>query len=619
MSKKSKMPEKQKYDSAQALGLWDAPAMALTATAVITPLAFTTMLYEQWHLPKIAVLRIGLGLTVALMVIAGGSQKKTSGLPRSSGVLLLFLAWVLLAALFSPDRNASLWGVYGHLEGVWGYVGYALAFFLAVRVYQKDQAIDSLALGVVVAGAVVSAYGLMQFLGLDVFSWGEIPFGTTRIFSTFGNPTYLATFLVAVIPLALTGAIKVDTTRMRRAYLSALGVVFMGLTLTFTRSAWIAAVVQLLLIVITTRPLISNKKHKWMIAAIIIIACVMTFMLVALSGGGSQTAKRITSTFNTSEGSVGSRVEIYKVAVKAIIEHPILGVGPDRFRYIFAQLRTTKYIIQKMHPQTPDDAHNYFLNLAATLGLPGLALFIIFFFWTWIAGWVSNAKRGLAGLTRQAWLVSAAGVLIALMFTPSEVGGTFWLWFGLGVGAPVASFSNKSEVMATNIACTVIGVILAVTAAMMVTADSYYLKAIKFSENNPDEALNAVRKAVRAYPYADTYHLGNGRLALDKALYLKNEKLFTEAIDAFKSGTVKLPGSYSIARQMADAYGKGAYAFARRELYGDMLETLNKTLPLNPKDARAWELIADAEAGLGNNFEAQQALSRVKRFSPAEE
>jgi O-antigen ligase len=466
------------------------------------------------------------------------------------------------------------------------------------------------------AGALVSAYGLLQFLGLDIFRWGKIPFGNTRIFSTFGNPTYLATFLVAAAPLALIAALRTESARMKRLLILAMGMIFIGLTLTFTRSAWIAAIVQFALIAFVARPAIADRRQAGAIAAVILTACAVTLVAVFSIGAGAQTAQRIASTFNASEGSVGSRVEIYRVAARTARENIISGVGPDRFRYAFAQLRPTKYIIQKMHPQTPDDAHNYFLNMAATIGLPGLGLFVLFFFWALIGGWTANARRGPAGITKQVWLISAVGVLVALMFTPSEAGGTFWLWFGLSVGAPAAVASTKRESISANIICAAIGVFLAVTAFMMLTADSYYLKALKLTASDPDSALVAMRQAVKTFPYADTYHLGNGRLSLEKALYLKDEKLLKEALEAYQQGMMKLPGSYSLGRQMADAYDKGATAFNNPIYYGDMLELLNKTLPLNPKDAQLWRLFANAEYGLGNDYEAQQALLRVKRFSP---
>ena len=50
---------------------------------------------------------------------------------------------------------------------------------------------------------MVSAYGVIQFLGLDFLQWGQLPFEPNRAFSTYGNPDLLGGFIVLALPLAL--------------------------------------------------------------------------------------------------------------------------------------------------------------------------------------------------------------------------------------------------------------------------------------------------------------------------------------------------------------------------------------------------------------------------------
>jgi O-antigen ligase len=65
------------------------------------------------------------------------------------------------------------------------------------------------------------------------------------------------------------------------------------------------------------------------------------------------------------EGSAGQRFEVLKVAWQISVDHPVFGVGLGVY-----PLENAKYA-----PQIgAKDSHNTYLNLAAEVGLPGLAL-----------------------------------------------------------------------------------------------------------------------------------------------------------------------------------------------------------------------------------------------------
>jgi len=74
------------------------------------------------------------------------------------------------------------------------------------------------------------------------------------------------------------------------------------------------------------------------------------------------------------EQSAKSRYEILKVAVRITRDHPIWGVGLDRYAVTHADYTSLEPITATARGKA--DTHNTYLNVAAETGLPGLGLFL---------------------------------------------------------------------------------------------------------------------------------------------------------------------------------------------------------------------------------------------------
>ena len=82
---------------------------------------------------------------------------------------------------------------------------------------------------------------------------------------------------------------------------------------------------------------------------------------------------RFAGMFDLSGGTTGFRMALWYSALGMIREHPLLGVGPDNFLYVYR----TRYVLPTAweefnlaHP------HNVVLDFAARLGIAGLAVFV---------------------------------------------------------------------------------------------------------------------------------------------------------------------------------------------------------------------------------------------------
>lgn len=178
-------------------GLWDAPFTA-----------------DQHDLVKVFFMR-------ALVLVAAGGwvwHAFTRGIRlRTTGVewvLAAFLGWVFLATIFSAHVPTAVLGKIGRYEGLLSLAAYGLLFFLTVQLVTTAAHRRALAVTLFLTGVVVSAYGILQYLGFDVVERGPLPFEANQAFATMGNPNLLAGYLL--FPLTIGPVLALSETRSDR-------------------------------------------------------------------------------------------------------------------------------------------------------------------------------------------------------------------------------------------------------------------------------------------------------------------------------------------------------------------------------------------------------------------
>ena len=191
------------------------------------------------------------------------------------------------------------------------------------------------------------------------------PFEVTGLFS---NPNYAGAYLNIIWPFALTSCFKEDKSiALRIISIIFLFLIFSFLILTGSRSAWIGMIISIPLV-------FGSKSFKWFLPLILFCSTFIIAIIFPIFGEGSQNFLQsiIPNYFwadFTSKGYVNldiSRLEIWRIAIEAITNNPIVGNGAASFSSIIEN--NTGY--WKGHP------HNLPLELAVSYGLPG-ALFII--------------------------------------------------------------------------------------------------------------------------------------------------------------------------------------------------------------------------------------------------
>lgn len=207
-------------------------------------------------------------------------------------------------------------------------------FYLAAGSKDKADSYDNLCKHAIYAACISSVWGILQKGGM----YAMFPLPGGRIYSGMGSPVYLAAFLAFVFPLALE----------RKAFKSA-GLILVGIFLSGTRAGLIAAVVAGFFL--------YHGRMGWRVKAGLGAAFLALF--IGMSAMRSALIQADTG-----------RLIVYKVAIKAFLDNPLFGHGPDLFTDAFVRYRTQDWLkagFTVNHVQ--GTAHNDVLQALATGGI----------------------------------------------------------------------------------------------------------------------------------------------------------------------------------------------------------------------------------------------------------
>ncbi|MDR2008944.1 MAG: O-antigen ligase family protein [Bacteroidales bacterium] len=273
--------------------------------------------------------------------------------------------------------------------------------------------------------------GILQSLHGNLQHWGILSsyhryFGMT---GTFPNPGPFAGYLGSIFPIALglyllkkinksTNEIKLDHLFQRVfnsksingiAGISIIAVLTV-LPITLSRASWIAVCLSSLLIIINHYSVISKLKSLYRAKQIIILFISLIFVTLGVCG---------LLRFKTN--SANGRILIWKVTTNIIKQHPITGVGFDKYKsyYMEAQADYFEKHLDSSEKFVADNniyCFNDFLLQIAENGFIGFFLVLVILF---LVFRVKNNKYRTLILIVKAGLVSI--IVFSFFSYPSQI------------------------------------------------------------------------------------------------------------------------------------------------------------------------------------------------------
>lgn len=311
-------------------------------------------------------------------------------------VLGALIGWALVSALSADQIIIALreWRV------VFLYAG-LFVLILAYTIHTSfTPALDRwiLVSAWLLGGTTVALIGLGQYIVGSNLITAE---GVYRIRALYGSPNNLALYLERTVAVTLAFALFLPSTHWRwfwavnafiqvvaLQYTFSKGAIMLGMSATFV----VLALGGFLLLKRANRPL----RPLW---GLVIVGIVILIILAP-----SLTTERFQSLSDLSQGTGYLRIQIWRSSWQMALDHPLLGVGPDNFLYMFRSGYILPGAWQEPNLNHP---HNVVLDLWTRLGIPGLVLGILFFL------------LGISRLIRNVWQgvlpVLSLGLLAAVI------------------------------------------------------------------------------------------------------------------------------------------------------------------------------------------------------------
>ncbi|HYA41466.1 MAG TPA: O-antigen ligase family protein [Syntrophobacteraceae bacterium] len=301
---------------------------------------------------------------LAIWVLAGFAIGGAGGLMRKklpARALIAMAIWILALSLSAGTGDES------SIRELVRYLLPCAGFLLLLWMEMRPQ---RFVLTLTCSGTLVALVALLQFAQLDPFMLlnltGSLQGSSRiRIFSTLGNPNFVAAVLTAILPLTLCGMQSGEGAfpRTRRVVqICAVLIQAEAIVTTGSRApilGFAAAGIWLLF-----------RKAQFRVPYIL-LGLAVSAILISFSPG------------RTLEKTVAGRFYIWRIAEAHIAEVPLAGYGPGAFPLQFVQWETD--YIQKNGKNADrslsgfqDHAHNDYMEIFVDYGILGLLAFFIF-------------------------------------------------------------------------------------------------------------------------------------------------------------------------------------------------------------------------------------------------
>jgi putative inorganic carbon (HCO3(-)) transporter len=402
--------------------------------------------------------------------------------------ILLFLSSQILSTIFSIEPHTSLWGYYSRFhQGLFSTISYILLYYAFVSNTEKARAANfasrlgqafSLAsqavkqkhrtrtvsgqkivaaratfsqisfppfvknsiLTLLASATIVSLYGILEHFGIDEHLWVQDV--RNRVFSTLGQPNWLAAFLVTITPLSFiipnflykSKKLKPKSYKLYTFSYLVFAIFYLTLLYTKSRSGLLGFAVMYLtfwtLTFISLRQVQNLTSHFLKTTAIIAI---VTFLVgTRYTPSLSDLYKKIKPQPETTPAaqvqtpqptpppipggteSADIRKIVWKGAIEVWKNWPILGSGVETFAYSYYNFRPIEHNFVSEWDFLYNKAHNEYLNFLATTGLFGLGSYLLLQIWyaIWTLKTIIKVKSGVnkfaqgATARLKAWLAN---------------------------------------------------------------------------------------------------------------------------------------------------------------------------------------------------------------------
>lgn len=421
--------------------------IVITLIAVLSPLLIMPeAYYPNYNILKLIIL-LSLGLVLLILLLL---SYKTLKIDRKDILLLIFLGLVIISTFLSSDIKKSIIGETNRYEGLLMF-GIYICIYIGSKKYFKYEDITKFLNIMFYTSIIIGILGILQ---RHIKCTELYPIFEKGICSTFGNSNFFGSYISIILPIALSIFIIYGS---KRSFILSI-LMFFNMISSGTRSAWVAFVI----IGFVGLMYLIKQKNKVYFKRFLIVLFVFILIFIYLFNGLNIISKRKTNTTEIKINQIkkdvqtfqksglskemgSSRIEIWNLTSELILKKPIYGCGTDNLKLGLVHECTANTI--KYFNRTngvPDKAHNEYLHIAATIGIPALIIYLIFI----LLILLSSIKLAKNKKTYFIISLSIFSYLIQAFFNISTIGVApiFWMLLGLSDNKELFEKINNEKI-----------------------------------------------------------------------------------------------------------------------------------------------------------------------------
>ena len=523
------------------------PQQLAVYLAVIISLIFTPINIDALVIPKVALL-----FTLAMYLLPELVTKIKRFYSDPKLLLLLIICsaitFQMIAVMLLSDApfEQEFFGRTGRGLGFSTFLSVVI-LILCMSILSKISDSNFIIFWLSFSGLVSSLYALAQRLGFDIFNWES---KTNGIIGTLGNPNFQSSFTaMTLIPI---------------------------LVYSFSQSLKYVVIPIILLIFVSTLYFTQSTQGYVVISAAVLVFLLLftwygkrVFFTLLISSGTLVGLVAIAGMLNKGplayylyKPSVQSRGDFWRSAFSTANDNPFFGTGIDSFGDSFLIYRDRQEV------EMADNAHNYFLEFAATGGYPLAILNLLIVILT-LYSFISLQKK-LGKFDAKLSSIFCAWIVIQMQSLISPGTITLIVW-----GAILSGF-----VIGSNVKYSV---------------DQNHAKEI---ENKPRFITKTTSVSLFVVGLLIMFPLYKTDRDLKKGLALKNGDMIMEAVTAYPESSVR----YNVFTQ----------EFLKSNLLPQALDLGRKAVNFNPNAVSAWALVfINPQAPLEERIRARDEILRL--------
>ena len=294
---------------------------------------------------------------------------------------------------------------------------YITFVLLPVNLIKSKEDLKKVLRTFLVVGILAAVWGLLAviFNAENLTLRRAAPFSILGFNPYGGNHNALAEIFVVTIPAAMILYLMTDKIKRQGAYMLAALFMVMILLLTFSRSGWLALLLQMLILFFIRY---KSKINRYVVIGIIVFLVLVPTLLYFT----------VWNQVSWVQVSNANRILLSQISWESFTQHPIIGNGLNEFQRLVGST-----FVYQVEFGDPLDSHGFIQKLMTETGLFGLISYISLLGYmiyrivkSYIVAKSSSHKMMIASL-----ILMVSGIVLFELFSTSYFIAKMWLPIGV--------------------------------------------------------------------------------------------------------------------------------------------------------------------------------------------